>query len=111
MTDESNETIKPGPQPIDFAKWMLTSRRGIDVEIDEVFHERAEAVRQLHNANRINNELTEAITKVSRENERLRQQEQEREQRPAFPAALGELLARLVRDVDSLLAAQERPTR
>jgi len=58
--------------PIDFRTHSLTTRRDIDVELDEVFRERDEAIWQLNNANRINNELTESITAVSRENARLK---------------------------------------
>src|SRR6185503_15340740 len=61
-------------QPINFDTDPLTTRAHVHIELDAVFRQHDEAIRQLKNANRINKELTEANTKDTRENAKLKAQ-------------------------------------
>jgi len=85
-------------EPIDFTRHVPLLRSDVDRALDAVFHERDEAIRQLHNANRINNDLTEAITKVSRENTKLRAER--------YPAATADEVSAAIQRINDVVIAQ-----
>lgn len=87
-------------QPINFDTDPLTTRQHVDTELDAVFRQHDEAIRQLANANRINNELTEAITKVTRENAKLKAQS------PAELASLRDDLSVAIGSINGVVAKQ-----
>jgi hypothetical protein len=68
--------------------------------MDAVFRERDEALRQLDNANRINQEMAAAATKLERENARLKAQA------PAELAGLRDDLSVAIGDIRILVARQ-----
>lgn len=78
----------------------LTKRSHVTVELDAVLDERDEAIRQLDNANRINQQMADACTKLERENAKLRQRG------PAELAGLRDDLSAAIGTITTVVAAQ-----
>jgi hypothetical protein len=79
---------------------QLTRREYVTLGLDAIIAERDEALRQLANANRINQEMAEATTKLERENARLKAQA------PAELAGLRDDLSAAIGSIQFVAALQ-----